>query len=357
MFRKRHTPPGARPGTLMIDEASPRPIFMLFDYGPDHVEERELSDPSEVVPYLEKDSVTWLDVHGLGDESALRSLADIFHIHPMALADVVNVPQRPKAEEYPDHEFVVTRIAKFNEEGNLDIEQVSLFIGRNYVLTFQERYGDCLDPVRKRIHQGKGLIRKEGPDYLAYALIDVIIDHYYPVLEEFGEYLERLEEEVVAQPGPETLRRIYQVKRDLLTLRRSIWPQRDMVNALMREETDLITDRVRVFLRDCYDHAVQIMDGVETYRELAGGLLDVYLSSVSNRMNEIMKVLTMIATIFIPTTFIAGIYGMNFEWMPELKWAWGYPLVWLAILGIAGGTLTFFRWLGWLGSTRGGEEG
>jgi magnesium transporter len=340
------------PGTLVINDKAAQPTLRLFDYGPDYVEERELADPQEVMPYLEKDSVTWLDVQGLGDEQVLRKLGEIFHIHPLALADVVNVPQRPKVEEYPHHEFIITRMAMLQPEGGLDTEQVSLFIGKNYLLTLQERYGDCFDPVRKRIQTGKGLIRKAGPDYLGYALIDVIIDHYYPLLEEFGEHLERLEDDVVAKPGSETLHQIYKVKRELLTLRRAIWPQRDMVNSLIRDESVLISEQVRVYLRDCYDHAVQIMDVVETYRELAGGLLDVYLSSVSNRMNEVMKVLTIIATIFIPTSFIAGIYGMNFEWMPELKWAWGYPAVWTIILSVVGGMIYFFKRLGWIGRTR-----
>jgi magnesium transporter len=340
------------PGTLVINDKAAQPTLRLFDYGPDYVEERELADPQEVMPYLEKDSVTWLDVQGLGDEQVLRKLGEIFHIHPLALADVVNVPQRPKVEEYPHHEFIITRMAMLQPEGGLDTEQVSLFIGKNYLLTLQERYGDCFDPVRKRIQTGKGLIRKAGPDYLGYALIDVIIDHYYPLLEEFGEHLERLEDDVVAKPGSETLHQIYKVKRELLTLRRAIWPQRDMVNSLIRDESVLISEQVRVYLRDCYDHAVQIMDVVETYRELAGGLLDVYLSSVSNRMNEVMKVLTIIATIFIPTSFIAGIYGMNFEWMPELKWAWGYPAVLTIILSVVGGMIYFFKRLGWIGRTR-----
>lgn len=356
MFRKRHTKPGASPGTLMINSDSLKPVIKLFDYGPEHLEERELSDLSEIAPYLDKDSVTWIDVQGLGDEDVLRGLGELFNIHPMALEDVVNVPQRPKAEVYPDHEFVITRMAMVHPEGGLDTEQVSIFLGRNYVLTLQERYGDCFDPVRKRIQQGKGLMRKSGSDYLAYALIDVIIDHYYPVLEEFGEHLEQLEDELVAQPGPATLHRIHQVKRDLITLRRAIWPQRDMVNTLLREDdSELISEKVRVYLRDCYDHAIQIMDVVETYRELAAGMLDVYLSSISNRMNEVMKVLTIIATIFIPTTFIAGVYGMNFEWMPELKWAWGYPAAWIAMLAVAGGMIYYFRRLGWIGRAKSKE--
>ena len=237
-------------------------------------------------------------------------------------------------------------------EEEIEAEQVSLFVGPNYVLTFQERSGDVFDPVRNRIRQGGPVLRSSGPSYLAYALLDAVIDGYYPLLETFGEKLEGLEDEIVAQPHPAVLQEIHQAKRDLLAIRRAIWPQREAVNTLIRDENPLITETVRVYLRDCYDHCVQIMDGVETYRELAGGLMDVYLSSVGNRQNEVMKVLTIMASIFIPLTFMAGIYGMNFENMPELHAAWGYPLLLVVMVAVTVTMVIFFQRKGWIGQRR-----
>jgi magnesium transporter len=265
---------------------------------------------------------------------------------------VLSVPQRPKVEEYEDHLFMITRMISFN--GTLESEQVSLFLGRNYLITFQERPGDCFDPVRDRIRKSRGIIRKQGADYLAYALMDTLIDGYFPVLEAMGEGIEALEDEVMENPSQNTLQRIHEVKRSLLDLRRTAWPQREAISTLVREEMSLIRESTRTYLRDGYDHIIQVMDVVETYRELASGLMDVYLSSLSNRMNEVMKTLTIVATIFIPLTFVAGIYGMNFNperspWnMPELNWAWGYPTVWLVMIVVVFVMLVFFRRKEWL---------
>jgi magnesium transporter len=230
---------------------------------------------------------------------------------------------------------------------------VSLVLGRRFLLTFQERLGDVLDPVRERIRQGIGPIRRAGPDYLAYAVIDAVIDGYYPILEQFGERLEALEDDVVLSPTPLLLRRIHHVKRELLDIRRAVWPQREAVSAVIRGDHELVGQEVRTYFRDVYDHCIQIMDVVETYRELAGGLMDVYLSSVSNRQNEVMKVLTVMASIFIPLTFLAGIYGMNFEHMPELHKRWAYPILLAVMAGVAGVMLLFFYRKGWLGSQDG----
>jgi len=349
LFRRRRPPPGASPGTLVMPESAVRPVIRIMDYGPGAFEEKTLATPAEIRPYLDDQSVTWVDVEGLGDEQVLREIGDIFGLHPLALEDVVHIPQRPKTESYDTHEFIVTQMVMLHQDGVLETEQVSIFLGRNYVLTFQERPGDCFDPVRERIRRGKGVSRQRGPDYLAYALLDAIIDNYFPALEAFGERIEAIEDEVVANPSRKTIHGIYEVKRDLLALRRAIWPQRDAINSLLRAESDLISPAVRVYMRDCYDHAVQIMDVVETYRELAMGLVDVYLSSVSNRMNEVMKVLTIIATLFIPLTFIVGIYGMNFQYMPELHWRWGYATVWGVMGATALAMLYYFRRRRWMG--------
>jgi magnesium transporter len=348
MFRKRHTPVGAKPGTLMINSHAQRPRIRGMKYKPDHLEEHDIAAVAELKNLLEEDTVCWIDVQGLGDEKVLREFGDLFSIHPLALEDVVNVPQRPKIECFEKHTLCITRMALLREQG-LEPEQVSLFVGADFVLTFQERRGDVFDPVRNRIRQGGAIIRSSGPSYLAYALLDAVIDGFYPILETFGEKLEALEDEIMANPQPAVLHEIHQAKRDLLAVRRAIWPQREAVNALIRDENPLITDTVRVYLRDCYDHCVQIMDGVETYRELAGGLMDVYLSSIGNRQNEVMKVLTIMASIFIPLTFMAGVYGMNFENMPELHSPWAYPLLLAAMIAVAVGMIVYFRHKGWLG--------
>jgi len=324
-------------------------------FGPKDYTETEIKDFALLPPILEKWPVTWVNVDGLGDAKTIAALGEIFHLHPLALEDVLHVTQRPKVEQYGEHQYIVTRMAAMAE--TLETEQLSIFLGPGFVLTFQERPGDCLDPIRERIRKGQGRIRQAGPDYLAYALIDAVVDHYFPVLEEFGEHLEVLEDSVIERPDARTVSQIHQAKRDLLRLRRAVWPMRESVNSLTRDPLPLITDDTRTYLRDCYDHAVQILDIVESHREIASGLMDLYLSSVSNRMNDVMKVLTVIATIFIPLTFVAGIYGMNFSPevsplnMPELNWYWGYPFCLTIMAAVTVAMVFFFKRRGWLGSS------
>lgn len=347
--------PGSMPGTLEIDEDADPPIIVLIDYNEEQATRLEVATPEECAPYLDTHSVSWVDVKGLGSEDVLRRLGAVFSLHPLVLEDVVNVPQRPKVEEYDDQVLIITRMVTPKRKGmGFLSEQVSFILGQHYLLTVQEEpQYDCFGPIRERIRTNKGTIRKHRADYLAYALIDSIIDGFFPVLEAYGEQLEDLEDEVVANPTRKTLERIHAVKRELLTLRRAIWPQRDAINSLIRDGSVLISREVSVYLRDCYDHTVQVLDMVETYRELASSLMDVYLSSVSNRMNEIMKLLTVISSIFIPLTFIAGVYGMNFNTekspfnMPELDWYWGYPLCLGAMALTAAGLVYFFWRKGW----------
>jgi magnesium transporter len=347
--------PGDMPGTLIVDADAPPPIIFLIDYNKTDVTRKQLNTPEECAPYLDKESVSWVDVQGLGSADILQRLANVFDLHPLVLEDVVNVPERPKIEDYDDQLVIISRMVVPKERVcGFYSEQVSLVLGKYYLLTVQEEpEHDCLEGVRSRIEKGKGIIRSSGADYLAYTLLDAIIDGFFPVLELYGDRIEELEEEVIINPTPKTLQKIYQIRRELLQLRRAIWPQRDAINSLIREGNDLISDEVRVYLRDCYDHAVQVMDMVETYRELASGLMDVYLSAVSNRMNEVMKFLTVMSSIFIPLTFVAGIYGMNFNteksrWnMPELNWYWGYPLCLAAMAAIAGGLIFVFWQRGW----------
>ncbi|PIG95069.1 magnesium/cobalt transporter CorA [Gloeocapsopsis sp. IPPAS B-1203] len=347
--------PGSLPGTLSIEEDAPAPVIVLIDYDEVHATRKQITTPEECVPYLDSDSVSWVDVQGLGNEDILQRLGNVFKLHPLLLEDVVNVPQRPKVEDHESQLVVIARMVVPKEHKiGFYSEQVGFVLGKNYLLTVQEEpEHDCFEPVRQRIRQNKGTLRKQQADYLLYTLLDSIIDGFFPVLEDYGEEIEDLEAEVVSNPTRKTLEKIYRVRRDLLTLRRAIWPQRDAINSLIRDGSTQISESVRIYLRDCYDHAVQVLDMVETYRELAAGLMDVYLSAVSNRMNEIMKLLTVISSIFIPLTFIAGVYGMNFNterspWnMPELNWYWGYPLCLVTMGAIAALLVTFFWRRGW----------
>lgn len=348
--------PGIPPGTLIIDEDAEPPSIFLFDYNHSNLTYKQIIHPEECSNYLHTESVSWVDVQGLGNKDILHRLGQAFDLHPLILEDVVNMTERPKIEDYEDQLVIIARmvVPNFNTYGFYS-EQVSLVLGENYVLTIQEEpEHDCFQTVRNRIDKSKGIIRRQKNDYLAYALLDAIIDGFFPVLELYGERLDSLEEEVIVNPSQKTLQKIYEIRRELLQLRRAIWPQRDAINTLIRDGSDLISDDVRIYLRDCYDHAVQVMDIVETYRELVSGLMDVYLSAVSNKMNEIMKLLTVVSSIFIPLTFIAGLYGMNFNTqassynMPELNFPWGYPLC-LAAMGTIACSLLFFFWRrGWL---------
>lgn len=346
--------PGSAPGTIVIEPDASPPVLFLIDYSDSSATRIKLETPEECTPYLDSESVSWVDVQGLGSENILRRLGQVFSLHPLVLEDVVNVPQRPKIEEYDDQLLIILRMVTPREDGKRFLsEQVSFILGKHYLLTVQEEPDyDPFGPVRERIRANKGTIRKHGADYLAYSLMDAIVDGFFPVLEAYGEELEDLEDEVVVNPSRQTLERIHEVKRELLSLRRAIWPQRDAINSLIRDGNPLISSEVRVYLRDCYDHVVQVLDIVETYRELAASLMDVYLSSISNKMNEVMKVLTIISTIFIPLTFIAGVYGMNFDTdlpgnMPELKMPYAYVVCWAVMIAIAIGLIIYFKKRGW----------
>jgi len=337
---------------LVADPAAPRPVLRVIAYGPDGYAEKEIQRPAEVREFLGKWPVTWLNVDGLGDAQVIGELGEIFALHRLALEDVVHVHQRAKVEQYDKNYYIVARAAQLNQ--HLETEQVSLFLGANFLLTFQERVGDGWDPVRARIRAGAGRIRAAGPDYLAYALLDAVIDDYFPILEQLGERLEILEDEIVVSPRSETISRIHEIKRSLLVLRRAVWPLRDALAMLYRDVNPLFTEETRLYLRDSYDHTIQLFDLIETDRDMSSGLLDVYLSSLSNRMNEIMKVLTVISTIFIPLSFIAGVYGMNFNtgkspWnMPELNWVWGYPFSLGVMATVAGILVYYFYRKGWI---------
>lgn len=326
----------------------------MIAYGDSEFVTQKKVDVAELARLRETHDVVWVDVAGLGDPELVASVGDAFGLHRLALEDVVSTHQRPKQEDYSDHVFIVARM--LHPELWLETEQVSIFLGEGFLVTFQERPGDCFEPIRERLRHSKGSIRQRGADYLCYALLDAIIDGYFPALERTGETLELLEDNVVARPTRNHIALLHEIKRELLMLRRAVWPHREMINALVRDESQMISPDTRVYLRDCYDHTIQLMDLVETYREISTGLVDVYISSVSVKLNETMKVLTIIATIFIPLGFIASLYGMNFDtgvspWnMPELHWRFGYLAV-LAVMAATGGGLVWFFWRkGWIGT-------
>ncbi len=348
--RRRHKV-GLPPGSLVGVEVQTleRVQLTVMDYDARRLEEVEIASVQECLPFRDSPTVTWLDVVGLQDMELMARLGAEFGLHPLVVEDLVNTEQRPKLEDFQDYLFVVVKMITFSEETHrVEDEQLSLILGPRYVISFQERPGDIFGPVRERIRTGKGRVRTMGADYLAYALVDAVVDHYFVVLEGLGEWIEELEDEVVSEPVPSTMEEIHRVKREMLLLRKATWPLREVVSTLGREGTSLVTAPVRIYVRDVYDHTVQVLDTAETLRDIVSGLLDTYLSSVSNRMNEIMKVLTIMASIFIPLTFIAGEYGMNFQHMPELAMPWAYPAVLVLMAMIALGLLAYFRRKGWL---------
>ncbi len=348
---KRSHKAGSSPGTLvhigekLRDEARIR----LMDYDEKQLKEREIGSMEEAFPFKDLPANTWINVDGLHDIELIEKVGRHFQIHPLTLEDILNTGQRPKWENFENYFYIVLKLLHFRESENLIIsEQVSLIVGENFLISFQESEGDVFDPVRDRIRKGRGQIRKEGCDYLAYALIDSVVDHYFLILEKLSERIEILETALLENSKPETLHEIHDLKRETIDLRKQIWPLREVINRFAREETNLIRETTHVYLRDVYDHTIQIIDTIESFRDIFSGMIDLYLSTISNKMNEVMKLLTIIATIFIPITFVAGIYGMNFKVMPELEWKWGYPAVWAVMVGIVFVLIVFFRRKRWL---------
>jgi magnesium transporter len=348
---KRSKKSGQPPGTLIhIGERKAEKVrITLIDYDEDHLEEREVARVEEVFPFKERPTVTWINIDGIHDVELIEAIGQHFDVHPLLLEDILNTEHRPKMDDYESYLFIVLKMLYYNDkEHEIDAEQVSLILGPTFVISFQEREGDVFDAVRGRLRNAKGRIRKAGPDYLAYALLDAVVDNYFVILEEIGESVGTLEEDLLRDPTPETLRSIHELKREMIILRKSVWPLREVVSTLGRGDIPIIKESTGIFLKDVYDHTIQVIDAVETYRDVLSSMLDLYLSTVSNKMNEVMKVLTIIATIFIPLTFVAGIYGMNFRYMPELGWRWSYPVVWLVIVALSLLMLAFFKRKKWL---------
>lgn len=321
----------------------------VMDYDETHFQEKEVKAIEECFPFKDTPTVTWINIDGVHQADIIEKIGKQFDIHPLILEDIMNTEQRPKIEDFENYLFIVLKMLYTdNKNGEIQSEQVSLVVGPNYVISFQEREGDVFDPIRDRIRTAKGRVRRMGPDYLAYALIDAIVDNYFVVLEKVGEKIEDVEEKLVTEPSPQVLKNIHGLKRKLLFLRKSVWPLREVINILERGECSLVKKATIIFLRDVYDHTIQVIETIEVYREMLSEMIDAYLSSISNKTNEIVKVLTIIATIFIPLTFIASIYGMNFTWMPELEWPEGYHMV-LVVMAIIGSIMIiFFRRKKWI---------
>ncbi|MGZ3536393.1 MAG: magnesium/cobalt transporter CorA [Thermodesulfobacteriota bacterium] len=350
LINKRSRKAGLSPGTLIhIGKEVERLKITVMDYDEAHFQEKEIKTIEECFAFKDTPGITWINIDGLHRIEIIEKLGECYGFHPLVLEDILNTDQRPKMEDYGDYLYIVLRMLSYNNKSKeTETEQVSLILGPNFLFSFQENQGDVFDPVRERIRTGKGRIRKMGADYLAYALLDLIVDNYFVIMEKLGETIEFLEEKLVTQPVPETLQTIHQLKRELIFLRKAVWPLREVIGGLQRGELTLIKETSRVYLRDVYDHTIQVIDTIETFRDMISGMLDIYLSSVSNRLNSVMKVLTIIATIFMPLTFLAGIYGMNFKYFPELEWRWSYPVFWLVSVLISVSMLLYFKKKNWL---------
>jgi magnesium transporter len=351
LFHRVTKPAAQAPGTVEYtgERKVDRVTIKIIDYAGEQFDEREVTDIAECLAYRETDTVTWININGLHDTDLINDLGRHYDLHPLVLEDIVNYHQRPKLEDFGNTLFLVCRMLRLDPQTTeIHSEQLSLVLGANFLVTFQEVPGDVFEPVRQRLRAGRGRLRRHGPDYLAYALIDAVVDSYFGVAEKFGEQIEAMEETLLAEPTTEALGALHGLKRELVLLRRAVWPMREVVAGLDRLESELMGDHVSPFLRDIHDHVIQVADTIESFRDMLASLQDLYMSNVSNRMNDVMKVLTIFASIFVPLTFVAGIYGMNFSFMPELQWKWSYPIFWGVILAMVMGMLQYFRRKKWL---------
>jgi len=349
--RKTSKKAGSSPGTLIhVGERKTDDVHLaLLHYDAETIIEKPLELVEDALPLLTSSSTTWLNIDGIHDISLMEQIGRLYGVHPLTLEDVLNTTQRPKTEAFDGYLFIVLKMLHYDtEKDRISSEQISLILGKTFLITFQEDIGDVFTPVRERIRKGKGRIRTGGCDYLAYALIDAIVDNYFVILEKVGQRLETLEEMIDENPDADMLEEIHAIRHDLIYLRKQVWPLREIIAHLQKDGTPFVGEAVGPFLRDVYDHTIQAIDTIESFRDILSGMQDLYLSIISNRMNEVMKVLTIIATIFIPITFVAGIYGMNFTYMPELAWRWGYLFVWIIILAIIIAMLVFFRHRKWV---------
>ncbi len=349
--RRKVTKPdfGLPPGTLVYNGkiTTERVKITLMEYNDSDFVEREFYDLSDCMALVKTGMVKWLNVEGIHKTELIEAIGKHYNIHPLTQEDIVHVDQRPKFEEYENYAYAIMKMINF--DGHVHAEQLSLVLVEETVITFQEPFGgDAFDVIRSRLRQNKGRVRKLGADYLFYCLIDAVVDSYFTIVEKIGDEVEAIEEEIMNNESKDSLKKLYELKRELIYLRKQVWPMRDMINNMIRSETDFITENTQIFVRDLLDHSTRIIDTVETYRDLLSGIMDVYLSNTSNRMNEVMKVLTIISTIFIPATFVVGVYGMNFDYMPELRTKYGYFIVWTVMIAIMAGQIIFFKRKKWL---------
>ncbi|HPB29974.1 MAG TPA: magnesium/cobalt transporter CorA [Candidatus Sumerlaeota bacterium] len=348
-LKKQSRAGGLPPGTPIFIGDSERvsSIFHVMDYDSRVFSERDIQGVDECLPFRDSSSITWINIDGLTDVPRLERLGPIFGIHPLTIEDMLNTAQRPKTEDFGTYVYIILKMLRILD-GNLDIEQVSIILGRNFVITVQEKPGDVFDPIRRRIRENSGRVRAMGPDYLACVLMDSIVDNYFSVLEHYDQKIETLEDDILSDTDRNLIGLLHNLKRELLFIKKSIWPSREALSSLIRSDSNLLNNKITAYLRDVQDHIIQSIDTVETLREVVTSLHDLCLSIISNRMNEVMKVLTIIATIFIPLTFIAGVYGMNFNFMPELHWRWSYPLIWFFMISVAVLMLLWFKRKKWL---------
>ncbi len=350
-FKGHSRTAGLPPGSLIHvgDKNLVAPRITIIDYDEQNLWEKQDAKIEDCLEFKTSPTVTWINIDGIHDTQIIEKIGSHYDLHALTLEDILTTGQRPKFEDLEKHLFVVLNMLSFNEQKQqIQAEQVSIILGPNFVISFQENIGDVFEQIRDRIRNAKGRIRKMGCDYLMYSLLDAIVDNYFAILEKLGEKIEYLEEKLVSSADEQTLKRIHQLKREMIFLRKSVWPLRELISGLERSESDLIKSSTNVYLRDLYDHTIQVIDTVEGFRDMVSGMLDIYLSAISNRMNAVMKVLTIIATIFIPLTFIAGVYGMNFKYMPELHWKFGYAAVWVVMLLVAAVMLLHFKRKKWL---------
>jgi len=351
IIKKTRTGIGLPPGTLVYtgERKADKVKITEIVYDESEIQEKEVKDVEECFAPKDKPSVRWINIDGIHQLDIIEKVGKHFNLHPLVLEDIVNREQRPKMEDLGDYVFIVLKMFQFDEmEKRTKAEQISLVLTSDCVISFQESEGDVFDPIRTRLRENKGRIRKMGADYLVYSLIDAVVDNYFGILERLGETVEEIEDKVVVSPTPEVLQSIHSLKREMILLRKSVWPLREVINRLERWESPLIGNAIEIYFRDVYDHTIQVIDAIETFRDILSGMLDIYLSSISNRMNEVMKVLTIIATIFIPLTLVAGIYGMNFKFMPELEQPWGYPMAYLVMFAISLVMIVYFRRKKWI---------
>ncbi|MGB6370642.1 MAG: magnesium/cobalt transporter CorA [Atribacterota bacterium] len=351
LVKKKSKKVGLPPGSIVHigNKRDEKVKITIVDYSEAKFQDKEAKSVGECFPYKDKPTVTWINIDGVHEIKVIEEIGKHFNLHPLILEDIVDTDQRPKIKDFGDYIFIILKMLYCDKKGNaIRVEQVSLILGKNYVISFQEREGDVFNAIRERIRNNIGRIRKLGVDYLVYSLIDAIVDNYFIIIERLDEEIENLEDKVVIQPNPSNVQEIHKLKRDLIFLRKSIWPLREVISFLEKSESPLVLESTNLYLRDVYGHTIQVMDTVESLRDIISGILDIYLSSINTRMNEIMKMLTIVATIFIPLTFITGIYGMNFQYMPEIKWFWGYPAVLSIMVAIGIGMLIYFKRKKWM---------